>query len=55
MGNKNKGENMERETDIKGFLKKNIETYYWKSFLKYLNIWKEFKWSNQIMEETMSI
>lgn len=32
MGNKNKGENMERETDIKGFLKKTQKPITEKAF-----------------------
>lgn len=37
--------------NTKSFLKCHVETYHCRGHLKYICIWKEFKWRHYIMEK----
>lgn len=43
-----------RTTNTKGVLKSYMGAYYYRSFLKYTHLWKEFKWHHLIKGNTMS-
>lgn len=54
MGKEYKEGTMGGTTNTKGHLKNHKETYHSSSFLKYIHIWKESKWSHEVIGETMS-
>lgn len=40
-------------TNTKGYLRGIMENYYYGSILNHIHIWNKFKWSHQIIEETI--